>query len=79
MNFPCAHACAIMQATKINMKSKIDDRWANWATGSRLLSVYASYFDLRSCLHHGTIGPAYILDTRQDKIWRRVCRAQYLD
>lgn len=30
-----AHAYVIMRAAKINMKSKLDDRWANiWATES---------------------------------------------
>lgn len=34
MKFPCAHACAVMRAAKIDIKSKIDERWMNWTTGA---------------------------------------------
>lgn len=50
MKFPCAHAWVVMQAAKIDMKSKIDDRWTNWATGSGILSIHTSCSDSKISL-----------------------------
>lgn len=34
IRFPCVHTCAVMRATQIGIKSKIDGEWESWATGT---------------------------------------------